>query len=58
MAGREEIKRESTGEDRHETRRMACAEDGTKLLVQSVCQIAPKSFFWALTSVPGLEYAP
>ena len=31
---------------------------GAQLLVKSVCEKAPKSLFWALTYVPGFEYAP
>ena len=36
---------------------VACAQ--TKLnLVNSVCEIAPKSLFWSSSGVPRFEYAP
>ena len=35
---------------------VAYAEDGTKLLVKSVCKTVPKSLFWSSTCVPGFEY--
>ena len=37
---------------------VACATDGTKFLVKSVCETSLKSLFKAPTCVPGFEYAP
>jgi len=48
-----------TGQDARVSGRLAvaCATDGTKLLVKSVCDIAPKSLFWVSTFVPGFKYS-
>lgn len=42
----------------HGKRVLACVKDGSHLLVNSICETAPKSLFWASKCVLGLEYAP
>ena len=37
---------------------LASATDGTKFLVNSVCETAPKSLFWVPTCVMGFQYVP
>ena len=39
------------------TLKVACPTEGTKLLVQSLCERGPKSLFWTAISVPGFEDA-
>ena len=37
------------------TLKVPCPAEGTKLLVQSLCETGPKSLFWPPISVPGFE---
>ena len=39
------------------TLKVACPTEGTKLLVQSLCETGPKSLFWAPICVPRFENA-